>query len=416
MKELKEAGLEVGLLAMAHGWPALESRFRAQASELGLDDMVMQIPFLPHWRVPEFLRSCLAVCCLEQDFPIEFHTPVIAREVLMSGTCLIGSTEMIRKLPDHERLPNGYGCVAISDVQDIAALSSRLATVVRDPGPIAAVTARGQTFARALQADAKACEKLERLLKIAVNKRRPSKKGRSPAVGASSAANPGFRLTHAAARLLEETHAIRVVDQAQASPGTPIDLPRARNVLAAVEQAINGGDSSLRQAAAAIRMEIAIAEAETDTGAGPTGEHDPLFRLRTKRWAMVDDDLPQLVPVRDPRLRMMIFDASDLADGRTKRGNPTAPHQRHIVAFAQVDGIRRDPFFVAEGTARVLQLSDGTRTALEIATDIDARNPHQAKRRGLQHIEELFVAGFLWLQEERINPAEAARWALMQSS
>ncbi len=90
--------------------------------ELGLADRVLQIPFLPHWRVPEFLRGCLAVCCLEQDFPIAFHTPIIPREVLLCGTCLVASTEVIRKLPYHERLPHGYGCVAMNDVNDIQAL------------------------------------------------------------------------------------------------------------------------------------------------------------------------------------------------------------------------------------------------------------------------------------------------------
>ena len=51
--------------------------FAIVSCELGLTDRVLQIPFLPHWRVPEFLRGCLAVCCLEQDFPIGFHTPII---------------------------------------------------------------------------------------------------------------------------------------------------------------------------------------------------------------------------------------------------------------------------------------------------------------------------------------------------
>jgi glycosyltransferase involved in cell wall biosynthesis len=415
LKELKQAGVEVGLLAMAHGWPTIETRFRAQVKELGLADFVLQIPFLPHWRVPEFLRSCLAVCCLEQDFPIEFHTPIIAREVLMCGTCLIGSTEVIRKLPDHERLPDGYGCVAIPDVRDTAALSRRLAAVVRDPVPIAAVAARGQSFARALQADANACDRLEHLLKTAARRRSPSKKGRSPAGAPGSAANPGFATTVDAARRLEKASASQVEDQTKASPSNPMDLPQARNVLAAVEQAIIAGDSKLQHVAAAIRLEIAIAELENDTGGGSTEELDSLFRLRTKRWAVVDNDLPGLVPVRDPRLRMMAFDASELVDSRAKRGNPAGPRQRHLVAFVQVNGIRRDSFFVGEGTARVLQLSDGTRTALEIARDIEARNPDGVGGRGLQHIEELFVAGLLWLQDERINPAEAARPALMPS-
>ena len=94
-------GRDVGLVALAHGQPAVEEAFRARVRKLGLVDRVLQIPFLPHWRVPEFLRGCLAVCCLEQDFPIRFHAPIIPREVLLCGTCLVASTELIRKLPGH---------------------------------------------------------------------------------------------------------------------------------------------------------------------------------------------------------------------------------------------------------------------------------------------------------------------------
>ena len=67
--------------------------------ELRVTDRLLQIPFLPHWRVPEFLRSCLAVCCLEQDFPITFHTPMLAREVLTCGQCLVGSPRRVPASP-----------------------------------------------------------------------------------------------------------------------------------------------------------------------------------------------------------------------------------------------------------------------------------------------------------------------------
>src|SRR5258707_15398345 len=129
----------------------MERRFRAQAQRLGLTDRILQIPFLPHWRVPEFLRGCLAVCCLEQDFPIVFHTPIMPRETLLCGACLIGSTEVIRKLRAYGGLVHGYGCVAIENVDDIDLLSTRLADIARDPAPAAAVGARGREFARTLQ-------------------------------------------------------------------------------------------------------------------------------------------------------------------------------------------------------------------------------------------------------------------------
>jgi glycosyltransferase involved in cell wall biosynthesis len=409
MHRLKQAGIEIGLLAMAHGWPAIESRFRSRAEELGLADRILQIPFLPHWRVPEFLRSCLGVCCLEQDFPIVFHTPVIALEVLTSGTCLIGSTEVIRKLPDCLRVPHGYGCVAIEDVQDIETLSARLAAIAQDPEPIASVAARGRAFARAVKADASDPDGLERILNSARRRRIPPRRER-PAVGAAAGAeDPHFPITQLAARALREKSETEVAGGPQV-PGGPIDVPQARDVLAATERDIDGGDTSLRPVAAAIRLEIAIVEAEcaADT-AGPTEAPDPLFRLRTKRWAMLDGDLAGLVPVRDPQLRMTTFDASELRNGKTAPSSPTAvaPRPRHVVAFAQVGGERREPLFVSDQTARILELSDGTRTVLEIAKEIRSGNRRAGGKRALRQIEELFVSGLLWLQEAEIDRGEA---------
>ena len=103
--------------------PRLRALLRGERDELDQE-------FAEDWRVPEFLRGCVAVCCLEQDFPIEFHTPIIPCEVLLCGTCLVASTEVIRKLPAYGRLPHGYGCVAIEDVNDIIAdLEQALAAI-----------------------------------------------------------------------------------------------------------------------------------------------------------------------------------------------------------------------------------------------------------------------------------------------
>jgi glycosyltransferase involved in cell wall biosynthesis len=408
MQRLKQSGCEVGLVAMAHGWPALESQFRARAEELGIADRILQIPFLPHWRVPEFLRSCLAACCLEQDFPIAFHAPVIAREVLMCGTCLVGSTEVIRKLPDHERVPDGYGCVAIEDVHDVEALSTRLAAIASDPEPIVSVAARGHAFARAAHVDASAPDRLERLLKAAMRGRAPSKRVRTAAGVPTQYEDPRFPVTQLAASALEEKREGRGPSAAQSQPSRSIDLPQAREVLAAAEKGAEGGDSSLRRVAAAIRLEIAIAEAENAAlPAGPMEGLDPLFRLHTKRWAMVDGDLAGLVPVRDPKLRMLTFDVSELVNGQTSPA-ARAPRSRHVVAFAQINGQRREPLFVSDETAQILKLSDGTRTALQISTEIGPNSQHERVRRGLRQIEELFVSGLLWLHEERIDCTEVA--------
>jgi glycosyltransferase involved in cell wall biosynthesis len=325
LARLKAENIQVGLLAMSHGWPGLEQKFRARAEELGLADRVLQIPFLPHWRVPEFLRSCLAVCCLEQDFPIVFHTPIIPREVLTCGKCLVASTEVIRKLPDHLRLPDGYGCVAIPDVQDVDALSARLAAMLRDPGPIAQVAARGRAFAAALQAEAKANCSIEDILRDAAAKR-------------------GRRRRRAAT----------VPDQALTATQAALALP-----------------TSLLREAGERRVEA-----------------DPLFRLRHGRWALAEGELAALCPRRDPNLLIVPFDA---VKRKAKRAGK-AP--RFLGVLPQDHGGPPEQLLLSETATRVLHACDGARTAQEIAAQVGG-----VESEMLRLIEELFVAGLLWLSD-----------------
>ena len=132
-----------------------------------------------------------------------------------------------------------------------------------------------------------------------------------------------------------------------------------------------------------------------------------MFRLRSHRWAIADGDLSALVPVRDPQLRLLTVDVTALVeDAIAPNGPMRVPRSRRVAAFAAADGERRDPLFVSEGTARILELSDGTRTAQEIAAQIAPENRRAGLRHALRSIEELFVAGLLSLAERRIDGAE----------
>ena len=129
----RAAGADIGLVAMAHGHPDTEAKFRRTAERLELQDHILQIPFLPHWRVPSFIRSCLAVCCLEQDFPIAIHNPIVTEEVMSCGTCLIAATELLNKHSHARHLVAGVNCVAIEDVNDTAELAGALIAIAGDP-------------------------------------------------------------------------------------------------------------------------------------------------------------------------------------------------------------------------------------------------------------------------------------------
>jgi glycosyltransferase involved in cell wall biosynthesis len=406
MHRLKRSGRDIGLVGPAHGSPAVEDAFRTRVRELGLVDRVLQIPYLPHWRVPEFLRGCLAVCCLEQDFPIRFHAPVIPREVLLCGSCLVASTELIRKLPGHRRLPHGHGCVAIENTQDVEALGDRLAAIVDDPGAARAVGRRGRAFAHELQHDVPFPQSLERILAAAVAGRPVS----SSTIDVVATEDSRFRLTQLAAGKLRQRGSDCGADGARLLPGEAFDLADAHEVLAMLEQGIAEGNADLRPLVPAVRIEIAVATAEREArDAGPTEGDDPLFRLRTRRWAFDDGDLAGLTPVRDPNIRILRFDydVADFAAVQSLAELPAVPSQgpSHIVALARSGDEQRSPLLVDGLTARALELSDGTRTAAEIAAQLDREGRAGLRENTLKWIENLFVCGLLSLHDVRVDPA-----------
>jgi glycosyltransferase involved in cell wall biosynthesis len=408
MHRLKDAGVEVGLVALAHGQPIFEKRFRARARKLGLTGRLLQIPFLPHWRVPEFLRSCLAVCCLEQGFPIEFHTPIISFEVLLCGTCLVASTEVIAKFPNYGRLPHGYGCVAIEDVNDIQALSSQLAAIVTDPGPAAAVGSRGRAFARDLQRDVTFPQTLEGILDAAAAQRRVSMATRGPTVDSSvQAENCSFPLTRLAEIEIEKNSQHRDIRETARSKGT-IDLMRARDVLTALKRGIENGQGELQTLAPAVEIEIAIAGAEYEVDKLDLAQScGALFRLHIRRWAMDEHDLAELVPLRDDRLRVLQFDfdVSAFLGVRTAGEFPRFLIRRrsYIVAFARANGKRRGPLVIDRITARILELSDGTRTAAEIVRQLKHEGDISEIEGNLDWIANLFICGLVQLHDARLN-------------
>jgi len=167
-KKITDRGVRVGLLVMGHARPVGHDAFREYVKSNGLEQRVCQLPFLPHWRVPEFMRRCAAVCCLEQDFPISFHDPVIAREVLTSGGCLVGSTEVIHKLPEAHKLIDGHNCIAVNDVNDVEELARKLISVIEDPDRTQRVRNRARQYATEIEKGNTFPRRLESILRDVV--------------------------------------------------------------------------------------------------------------------------------------------------------------------------------------------------------------------------------------------------------
>lgn len=397
MHRLKLSGVDVGLVALAHGKPDIERRFREMARELGLADRILQVPFLPHWRVPEFLRGCLAVCCLEQGFPINIHTPMVAREALLCGCCLVASMELLRKLPDYDQLPDRYGCVAVDDVNDVGELAQRLADIANDPAPATAVGARGRDFARRLEHETDFPRRLDHILTAAAARKRVTATlSRNPSK--SDALDNRFQLTLLCAEALQKVAAHR-----RGLTQGPIDLAKARAILTAIRAAAKR-EAKLKSLIPAVQIEIAVAIAERALGKSRDGDKGKVFaRLDIRRWAIDMHDFAALLPIKNPRLNILKFDF-DVAKYLAARGVDEFPmvmtrRPSYLAVFAPAEGRRGEPLLVDSATARILQLSEGKLTALEIAAQPTAEQATSAVEDNLLWIEELFRRGLIGLRE-----------------
>jgi hypothetical protein len=349
------------------------------------------------------------VCCLEQDFPIAFRTPIVLREVLLCGTCLVAATEVIRKLPGYAKLPHGYGCVAIEDVNDIDTMSKRLAAIVEDPAPAAEVGLRGHAFARALQRNASILDELERILEAAAARRRISGEEPQPAGETPSSSEGQFQLTALAAAAIQDGSG-ETGSTSPAQSGQILDLAAAREVLAAIERGEADCCTRLPALLPAVQTEIAVAAAEQEIDdAGLPEQSDPLFRLHIARWAVAERDIGRLTCTRSRWLRVLAFayDVSQLMGVRTAQdlAAPLPARPSYLVAFGRGDGGRRDPFLVDGTTARILDLSDGTRSAAEIVAELNREFGILEANNYLKRIQHLFIHDLISLQDGRVDLA-----------
>ena len=76
----------------------------------------------------------------------------------------------------------------------------------------------------------------------------------------------------------------------------------------------------------------------------------------------------------------------------------TEPGLSYIIVFGKRDGARRDPLLVDNVTARILELSDGTRTAAQILRQLRHEENSPTAEDDLKWIEDLFRRGLLSLQ------------------
>jgi glycosyltransferase involved in cell wall biosynthesis len=139
---LRREGLRFNFLAMTQGRPKPMRQFVQALYEAELGPCTWLLPFLPHWQVPNFIKTCTAVCFLERDFPILVHTPSVPREVFAVATCLVLSRQIAERGPHATRLVHGDN-VLLADPRQAGELEAGLRQVIEAPARAAAIGRRG---------------------------------------------------------------------------------------------------------------------------------------------------------------------------------------------------------------------------------------------------------------------------------
>ena len=400
LAQLVQSGRDVGLLVMGHEKPRISGRFREMVSSLSLERHVVQIPFIPNWRVPEFIRHCLAVCCLEQDFPISFHAPVIPREVLCNGGCLVGSTEVIQKLPRSDRMIHGYNCIAVQDVNDAEELSGKLTQLLDSSGKDAEIGQRGREYVIEAQKNFEFPLRLERVLKMAAGqdfmKSGARGRGRSTPID-------DFGLTALAIQSLSPRQRDKFEDLLEESP---LRLECAEQLLDRVAGHTKAEDHDLAVFRDVLKLEINLAHMPRGANAGKTATDlsDTLFRLADNCWESYPDNLRDLVPQRSPnrRIEQFDFDVHALigarADGRLPRN--VARRKSCLCFLSGPNEISVRMLEIDDVTVGILNKIDGRSNVERIAASSRAPDGDAIDSRDQVHqrLLELFELGLVRLR------------------
>ena len=140
LRRLKRDGLDVGLVALAHGQPDVEKRFRARADRAR--------PRRPHLadsvssRIGASPISCAAAspsAVSSRTSRSTFHSPIIPLEVLLCGTCLSRLDRSDEEAPRLRQLAAPLRLRRDPGRERRRRAGGRLAAIVRNPEPSIAV-------------------------------------------------------------------------------------------------------------------------------------------------------------------------------------------------------------------------------------------------------------------------------------
>lgn len=135
------------LLFVANGRGLKE--FQNLIEEKELSDKTIFLDFVPPWKIPYIIKLSTCVVIPEREFPIRYHTPILPREVMAVGKCMILSKELYNKqfygnLTDDEN-------VLLIDPKNITQFMAVIKNVIKHPDYTARIGQNAYIVSRQLE-------------------------------------------------------------------------------------------------------------------------------------------------------------------------------------------------------------------------------------------------------------------------
>jgi glycosyltransferase involved in cell wall biosynthesis len=120
--QILEQGMKIKVLLLLIDDYSKNRKLNGLIERLKTRNAVLSGEGVPPWKIPEFIRSCDAICLLESNFPIKVHAPITPLEVALCGKPIIFSREMFNKIR-LDGFEEGMNCVVVDDPRDISQLT-----------------------------------------------------------------------------------------------------------------------------------------------------------------------------------------------------------------------------------------------------------------------------------------------------
>jgi glycosyltransferase involved in cell wall biosynthesis len=168
--KLRREGLRFNFVAVTRGRKM--DQYHRAVEENGLGEVTWVLPFMPHWKIARFIRSCTAVCFLERDFPVKGHAPTLPTEILACGSCLILSGEIAARQGYAGQLVPGENVLVVPDPQRHDELAAALRQVIQAPERAAEIGRRGAELQTGSQEHRVVVAEYERIFEDVLRRRR----------------------------------------------------------------------------------------------------------------------------------------------------------------------------------------------------------------------------------------------------